>query len=136
MAVLGLVAAASLKLTALAEKSLSSARDYEELLDIGTQKYIELMLDPVDSFGISGDVKWNVTDRHKEMTLEDRIAMVALVFDDPQYQEQLDRFKEQELRWRELEVEYRGRKIVFLLPFTEEYARHLSDDSRQDIKKR
>lgn len=131
VAVLGLVAAASLKLTAIAERGLRSVREYEELLDAASAKKIELMIDPLDDLGVSGDMSWAVTDHEQQMTLDDRIAMVALNFDDDERDAQLEKYKDIPLRWRELEVTYKGKKLSFFLPYDERYIRAKSEDDRR-----
>jgi hypothetical protein len=41
----------------------------------------------------------------------------------------MQRFQEQRLRWRELEVTYQKKSMIVFLPYSEEAARAASEDS-------
>jgi prepilin-type N-terminal cleavage/methylation domain-containing protein len=126
--VLGLVVTASLKLVALSQKGLSAVREQELLIDEATKTQIALTIDPLDSFGISGDLEWNVTEQEESLWIDDRIDINALRIGGEELTQQLEQFQEQKLRWRELEVTYQQKSMIVFLPYSEEVAAAESGD--------
>lgn len=127
--VLGLVVTASLKLVALSQKGLAAVRDKEEMIDECARLQVLLTIDPLDTFGMSQDLEWNVTDREEPLWVDDRIEFG---FEDEELLAQKDQMKEQKLRWRELDIKYKNRSMIVFLPWSEEAAAR-SADSVSDI---
>lgn len=120
--VLGLVVTASLKLAALSEKALGAVREREALLDEVSKAQVMLTIDPLNSFGRSGDLEWRAEDQQNELRLDERIDISALAFNDDEMKAEFERFQKQALRWRELHVAYRGSEMMIFLPYSEEAA--------------
>lgn len=126
--VLGLVVTASLKLVGLSQRGLSQVRETEILLDEVAKMQIELIIDPTNTFGISGDIEWNVMEQEDSIWLDDKIDIESLGFGENEIKEQIDKLREQKLRWRELEVKRNDKSIIVFLPYSEEAALAASDD--------
>lgn len=118
--VLGLVVTASLKLVALSQRALFQVRVTEDLIDEASKMQIALTIDPLDSFGISGDISWNVEDRKEPLFLDEEIDIASLGIGDSVASDDVEKLKGKEQRWRELEVVKNDRRIVLFLPFSEE----------------
>ena len=126
--VLGLVVTASLKLVALSERGLAGVREKELLIDEATKMQIALTMDPFNSFGISDDLEWNVTEQEESLWVDDKIDINALRIGGDELTAEIERFREQKLRWRELEVTYKKKSMIVFLPYSEEVARAASED--------
>ena len=127
--VLGLVVTASLKLVALSERGLSTVREKEGLIDEATKMQIALTIDPFNSFGISDDLEWNVTEREESLWIDDKIDINALKIGGDELTAEIEKFREQKLRWRELEVTYQKKSMIVFLPYSEEVAKAASEDA-------
>ncbi len=126
--VLGLVVTASLKLVALSERGLSAVRERERLIDEAAKMQIALTIDPLDSFGISNDLEWNVTEREESLWIDDKIDINTLRIGGDALTAEMEKFQEQKFRWRELEVIYKKKSMIVFLPYSEEVARAASGD--------
>ena len=126
--VLGLVVTASLKLVALSERGLSAVRERERLIDEAAKMQIALTIDPLDSFGISNDLEWNVTEREESLWIDDKIDISTLRIGGDALTAEMEKFQEQKFRWRELEVIYKKKSMIVFLPYSEEVARAASGD--------
>ena len=126
--VLALVVTASLKLVALSQRSLAQVRVTEDLVDEAAKMQIVLAIDPMNTFGVSGDVSWNVEEKKEPLFLEDEIDISALGIDNDMVSEDIEKMKGREQRWRELEVMKNDRSIVLFLPYSEEAASARSQD--------
>ncbi|MDL2263298.1 prepilin-type N-terminal cleavage/methylation domain-containing protein [Synergistaceae bacterium OttesenSCG-928-I11] len=127
--VLGLVVTASLKLVALSERGLSAVREKEALIDEATKMQIALTIDPFNSFGISDDLEWNVTEREESLWIDDKIDINALKIGGDELTAEIEKFREQKLRWRELEITYQKKSMIVFLPYSEEVAKAASEDA-------
>ncbi|MDR3332235.1 MAG: hypothetical protein LBT08_06365 [Synergistaceae bacterium] len=131
--VLGLVAVASLKLVSLSERGLSQVRMKEALLDEANRYMIELAIDPTNTYGKSGDVSWSVEERSENLLL-DGLNLQGLdleglkLFGENSISADIQKLKEREQKWRELEVTKNGQSITLFLPYSE-----LADSSSGDL---
>jgi prepilin-type N-terminal cleavage/methylation domain-containing protein len=117
--VLGLVVTASLKLTALSASGLSQAREMDALIKDAASIQIRAALDPLYIFGSSGDLQWRVTEKSSPLWSDEGIDIAAMSFSDSETLE-LEKFKERDKRWREVEVARGGKSITIFLPQREE----------------
>lgn len=132
VAVLGLVVTASLKLAALSQKGLANVRAKEELLNESAKMQVQLAIDPTNTFGISGDIEWNVTEHEEDVLIDD----IDIGFEDEDMLAQKERLQEQKLRWRELEVQYKQKSIVVFLPYSKTAAALSSLDAVMELMDR
>jgi prepilin-type N-terminal cleavage/methylation domain-containing protein len=107
VAVLSLTATASLKLAALAEKTLASVREKDRALQEMLEIETEVRIGSAESFGTSGDLRWESKEKIYEGFDED---FGKLNFSG-------DRSLKITIPWRELTIEKKGLgKTVFVLP--------------------
>jgi hypothetical protein len=127
VAILGLVVTASLKLAALSERGLSMVREREVLIDETNKMQIALLLDPLNTFGTSGDIEWKVEDREQSLWFEELAQMRGLNLGNGV---SLDAgmFKGKEQKWREMEITKNGKSLTIFLPYSEEAASAKSAD--------
>lgn len=107
VAVLSLTATASLKLAAMAQRTLALTRERDAMLRDAVVLQTEIRVGGLPTFGKSGDLSWNVTEKTHEGFDED---FGRLDFDEA---------KEREIHvsWRELEVKKGERdEMVLILP--------------------
>jgi hypothetical protein len=129
LVILSLVVTASLKLAALSERGLSQVREREALIDEAYRLKTEIALDPLNRFGTSGDVEWNVEEMEDSMWMEQLSAMRGLMLSgQEQVPVDLNALANDVQRWRELEVTKNGKSLTLFLPYSEEAAAALSDD--------
>jgi prepilin-type N-terminal cleavage/methylation domain-containing protein len=129
--VLGLVVTASLKLAALSERGLRQVRIKEDLLDEANRYMIELAIDPANTFGISGDVEWNVEEKSVNEFLDGALILEGLkLFSEQSVSVDVEKLKAREYRWRELEITKKNESIKLFLPYSE-----LVDASSGDLFK-
>jgi hypothetical protein len=119
--VLGLVVTASLKLVMLSERGLSQVRVKEALLDDANRYLIELTIDPTNTFGMSGDVSWNVEDMKVNPFIDGTLDLqgLNLFSEENNISIDMDKLKEREYRWRELEITKKGESIKLFLPYSD-----------------
>jgi type II secretory pathway pseudopilin PulG len=113
--ILGLVVTASLKLVALSQRGLAQVREREALLRDASALQIRASLDPLDIFGTSGDLRWNVRERTSPLFSNEKIDIKSLGFgnDTGNFSGMPNG---ETKRWREIEVEGNGKSVVFFLP--------------------
>lgn len=111
--ILGLVVTASLKLVALSQRGLAQVRERESLLRDASALQIRAALDPLDIFGASGDVSWNVRERTSPLFSGGDIDIESLGFGDDAGDSSE---KYETKRWREIEVSKNKKSVVFFLP--------------------
>jgi prepilin-type N-terminal cleavage/methylation domain-containing protein len=127
--ILGLVVTASLKLISLSERGLSQVRTKEALLDDANRYMIELALDPTDSFGTSGDISWKVEEKSVNSVLDGALVLEGLkLFSENSISVDIEKLKDREYRWRELEITKKEESITLYLPYSE-----LADASSGDM---
>lgn len=120
VAILGLVVAAALKLTALSQRGLSEVRTKEALMNDAMRLQVEIASAPLDLFGKSGDLQWQVTDKKEDIWFEGDIDLDALSIAGTDSSFDLNAMKGAERRWRELEVQKGGQSLKLFLPPTTE----------------
>ncbi|MDR1481642.1 MAG: prepilin-type N-terminal cleavage/methylation domain-containing protein [Synergistaceae bacterium] len=128
LAVMSLVVAASLKLAALSGKGLSQVREREAIIEEAYKMQTELMLDPMKTFGKSGDIEWNVEDMEDNSWLERLSAMNGLRLGGREEPIDLSALMNDPHRWREIEIKRDGKSIMLFLPYSEEAAANRSGD--------
>jgi prepilin-type N-terminal cleavage/methylation domain-containing protein len=127
--VLGLVATASLKLVMLSERGLGQVRVKEDLLNEANRYMIELAIDPTNTFGISGDVSWEVEEKSVNEFLDNALVLEGLkLFSEFSVSVDIEKLKTREYRWRELELTKGDDSIKLFLPYSE-----LADASSGDL---
>jgi len=113
--VLGLVVTASLRLTALSQRGLREAREKEVLLKDAAILQIRASMNPLDLFGASEDVSWNVTEKSSPLFADGDIDIASLAFssggDDAPTQ-----YGARIKKWREIEVTRNGKSVTLFLP--------------------
>ncbi|MDR0615473.1 MAG: type II secretion system GspH family protein [Synergistaceae bacterium] len=129
--VMGLVVTASLKLVMLSERGLAQVRVKEDLLEEADRYMIELSVDPTNTFGISGDVSWNVEEKSVNAFMDGALILEGLkLFSEQAASIDVEKLKAREYRWRELEVTKKNESIKLFLPYSE-----LADASSGDLFK-
>jgi Tfp pilus assembly protein PilV len=113
--ILGLVVTASLKLAALSHMGLAQVREKEALLRDASALQIRASLDPLDIFGASGDVSWNVYEKTSPLFSDKDIDIESLGFAD-KAADPSERADFGTKRWREIQVAKNGKTVVFFLP--------------------
>ena len=111
--ILGLVVTASLKLVALSQRGLAQVREREALLRDASALQIRAALDPLDIFGASGDVRWNVSERTSPLFSDGDIDIKSLGFGEDAG-DSSEKYATK--RWREIEVGKNEKSVVFFLP--------------------
>jgi prepilin-type N-terminal cleavage/methylation domain-containing protein len=127
LVVMSLVAAASLKLAALSGRGLSQVREREALIEEAYKMQTELALDPLKTFGRSGDVEWNVEDMEDHLWMERLSAMNGLRLGGREEPVDLSMLMNDPHRWREIEIKRDGKSIMLFLPYSEEAAAKSGD---------
>ncbi|MDR1650762.1 MAG: hypothetical protein LBR87_03150 [Synergistaceae bacterium] len=122
--ILSLVAAASLKLTALSQRGLSQARERDELVKDALILQIRASVNPLEKFGASGDVSWTVREASSPLWKDGGIDIGSLGFSGEVAME-LEPYKNRTKKWREIEVKRNDKTIVLFLP---EHAEAVSSD--------
>lgn len=132
--ILGLVATASLKLVSLSERGLSQVRMREALLDEANRYMIELTVNPANTSGTSGDVSWRVDDMAEKLFFEaldlqglDLEGLKLFGEDLDAVSKDIQKLKDKEQKWRELEVTKGDGSITLFLPYSEEVASSSGD---------
>jgi prepilin-type N-terminal cleavage/methylation domain-containing protein len=113
--ILGLVVTASLKLVALSQRGLAQTREREALLRDASALQIRAALDPLDIFGASGDVRWNVSEKTSPLFSDGDIDIKSLGFGAGAAGSSGSTNYETK-RWREIEVSKNEKSVVFFLP--------------------
>lgn len=130
VAVLGLVTVASLKLVALSNKSLTAVRDREAIIDEASRMRIMLEIDPLQFFGISGDIRWTIDEREEDLWITKRLEQDKNYSETPEGRAMIAALGREKLRWRELQLDNKGTVMTLFLPYSEEAAAALSEDKR------
>jgi hypothetical protein len=113
--VLGLVVTASLKLVALSQRGLSEVRERETLLREAGILQIRVSMNPLDLFGTSGDISWNVREKSSPLFADAGIDIESLVFSNGA-EETFGKVKGKTKSWREIEVFRNGKSVTMFLP--------------------
>ena len=117
---MGLVVVASLKLTALSQRSLAQVRMREALLDDAMRLHVVIADDPLNRFGTSGDLSWQVTEKKEALWSEGTIDLDTLSIASEVTSQDINALAGMERRWSELEVRRGEQSLTLFLPSEEE----------------
>lgn len=131
--VMGLVAAASLKLAAISEKALVGVRAKEALIDEANAVMTFVLANPTaGSFGVSDDVSWKLEEKKSPLWTDKAIDIDKLMLESERRlgSGDMGAFQSKQLRWRELTVTRRGASLTLFVPHSENLAGVLSGDKK------
>jgi prepilin-type N-terminal cleavage/methylation domain-containing protein len=114
--ILALVVTASLTLVTLAERTLDGVRERERLLSAASVIQLETVSDPLNVFGTSGDIEWEVEEKTVEPDIEDDIADAALNFSGEKTVRGFESAGHRTRKWNELTIKRNDKSVVFFLP--------------------
>jgi hypothetical protein len=112
--ILGLVVTASLKLVALSQRGLREAREREALLRDASILQVRVSMNPLDLFGTSGDLSWNVSEKSSPLFADGGIDIASLGFSDDAGGES-GTLNTGTKNWREIAVTRNGKSVTMFL---------------------
>jgi prepilin-type N-terminal cleavage/methylation domain-containing protein len=114
--ILALVVTASLTLVSLSERTLAGVREREYLLNSASVIQLETAPNPLNVFGASGDIEWEIDEKMAEPDIEGDMAAAALSFSGENTARAWQSSENRTRKWNELTVKRNDKIIVFFLP--------------------